>query len=965
VAVGSTATFSAEASGDGLSWKWYRDGVKIPGANASTYTTPALTASDDQASFGVTVSDGQRTVTSDVATLRVVHVEIAAQPTAQGVAAGQSATFTVGATGNGTLSYQWRKGTSEIPRATAATYVLPVALALDVGEYTCVVTSTIDDVAATVTSQPAQLAVVVPPAITTNPSSVTVRQNDPVTFTVTATGSGTLSYQWQKNGVSLPGATAPTLAIAAAGGDDMGVYRCVVTNTDGGLQASRNSADAVLGVALAPVVTKPADQTVVAGSAVTLTVQATVNAKMSAPTFQWQHNGADIPGATASSYAIAAAAPTHAGSYTCTVRSQLNGVMVSTTTGTITLSVVTRPVILADPTGGAIDGGASFTLSVSAQADNQIGYQWQRDGVNLPGATSSSYNVSSGGAIDSGIYTCVVSNTLNGVSATTSSKGAQLVVKVGPQILTQPADVIASETKTATFTIKAVGANLTYQWYRDGNAIAGATNSTYTTAALALTDSGSLFWCVVSNGYPSDALSTKAKLTVTKLQTDFRASVSSLVLGEGVVLTHEFAGTATLQVGTAAPVAVTNGGSTVDYPSASTTYVLSVTYNGVTTPTSLSVAVKTYTPNHLYIAAFGTNQLEHFTVDITKLTPPSAKIGSSSTGAGPIHVAASPDEKYLYTSNNTDASVSAFAVGSNGALTAVAGSPFTISGDTAPFASAVDPAGKHLYVACAGSIKVFSVDAASGALTAAPSLDTAVAGRGTGDLLIHPSGRWLYVVDHGGNAVRGYAIDASTGALSSVGSAASPGGPVGLSFDRAGTRLFTRGTDATPTWNAAIHVFTLDPYTGAVTASSSYAGYGLVARQGISLPYVRGTDTGHHGLTFSKRPGIDVLYDAYSGDSLDYTSLSAYDVSGGAIVGEHFDGFGSPYYEGTWLVSAGDSAFMDRSGSAFILTGSGNWNESTYYHVDASGNLRSNAIGDIIVRSSSNPVHGLFIGTLN
>jgi 6-phosphogluconolactonase (cycloisomerase 2 family) len=962
VAAGSTATFSADANGDDLSWQWLRDGVAIPGANGTKYTTAAVDASDNLATFAVTVSSSLGTQTSDAATLRVDHVEITAQPVDQGVAAGSSAVFTVAATGNGALSYQWRKGTSDIPRATDATYTLPVALAIDVDQYSCAVTSTLDGVEATVVSQPARLTVVVPPVIDQNPASVTVHLNDPVTFTVAATASGTLSYQWQKDGVSLPGATAAMLKIAAASANDIGAYHCVVTNSDGGLDASRNSADAQLAVAQPPTVAKPADQTVVAGSSVTLSVQATVASGMSAPTFQWQHNGVDVAGATASSYVIPMVSTTDAGTYACTVSSQINGLMVSTSSGAMTLSVVTRPVILADPTGGSIAGGAPYTFTVSAQADNQIGYQWQKDGVNLPGATASSYSIASGAAGDSGVYTCVVSNTLNGVSATTSSKGAKLVVQVGPQILVQPADAATQETKTATFSLQAVGANLAYQWYRNGVAIFGAIGSSYTTPPLTLADNGALFSCTVTNGFTPDATSRQATLTVTPLQADFHASVSTLVVGEGVVLTYEFSGTATLQIGTAAPVAVNNGGNTVDYPSASTTYVLSVTNGGVTT-LSQTVTVQTYTPNHLYIVS-DNGQLEHHTVNLTLLTPPGSTAGSWSTGAGPVHVAASPDEKYLYTSNSKGPSVSAFAVGSTGALTAVPGSPFAITGDTAPFASAVDPSGRFLYVACAASIKVFTVDATTGALTAAPALDTAVAGRGTGDLLIHPSGRWLYVVDNGGNAIRAYAIDASTGALSSIGSAASPGGPVGLTFDRAGTRLFTRGIDTTSNFNADLHVFTIDPYTGAVTAASSYTGYGYSARAGVSLPYVRGTDLGQHGLTFSKHPGLDVLYDAYGGDTVGTTILSGYDVSGGTIVGDHDDGLGSPYFSGTWLASIGGSTFMDRSGSALIVTAATSWHQSEYYKVDASGNLRSNAISDILVKSSANPVHGLFTGTL-
>jgi hypothetical protein len=309
-------------------------------------------------------------------------------------------------------------------------------------------------------------------------------------------------------------------------------------------------------------------------------------------------------------------------------------------------------------------------------------------------------------------------------------------------------------------------------------------------------------------------------------------------------------------------------------------------------------------------------------------------------------------------------------VGAAGVLTAVTGSPFAIAGDTAPFASAVDPAGKMLYVACAASIQVFQIDPATGALTAAPTLAAPIPGRGIGDTLMHPSGAWLYVADHGNNVVKAYSIDATSGALTLVGDAPSPGGPIGVTLDRAGARLFTRGDDPTPMFDAAIHVFTIDAYTGAASAASSYSGYGFNAYATVSLPFVRGTDAGHHGLAFSKRPGVDILYDVYEGEQASGSSMSGYDVAGTTITGDHSEPLGSPYYGHDWLASVGDSAFMDRGGSAMMLIAGFQWNQAIYYIVEPNGNLMSSFLGDIevstglVAGASSNPVHGLFIGTL-
>jgi len=73
----------------------------------------------------------------------------------------------------------------------------------------------------------------VPPAITTQPQSRTVSAGSSVSFTVAATGSTPLTYQWQKNGTAIAGATAATYTIASAQAGDAGSYTVVVGNSAG------------------------------------------------------------------------------------------------------------------------------------------------------------------------------------------------------------------------------------------------------------------------------------------------------------------------------------------------------------------------------------------------------------------------------------------------------------------------------------------------------------------------------------------------------------------------------------------------------------------------------------------------------------------------------------------------------------------------------------------------------------
>jgi hypothetical protein len=156
---------------------------------------------------------------------------ITTQPASQTVTEGQTATFTVVATGSPAPSYQWQKGGVNIAGATSSSYTTPPTVAGDDGSTFDVVVS---NTAGSVTSNTATLTVNPPvaPTITTQPTNQTVTEGQTATFTVVATGSPAPSYQWQKGGVNIGGATSssyttpPTVA-----GDDGSTFDVVVSNT--------------------------------------------------------------------------------------------------------------------------------------------------------------------------------------------------------------------------------------------------------------------------------------------------------------------------------------------------------------------------------------------------------------------------------------------------------------------------------------------------------------------------------------------------------------------------------------------------------------------------------------------------------------------------------------------------------------------------------------------------------------
>jgi hypothetical protein len=154
-----------------LSYQWQKNQVNIAGATSATYTTPATTSADNGTSFRVIVTNAVTSTTSSAATLTVNSPPtITAQPANQSVAVGQTATFTVVASGTAPLTYQWQKNQVDIPGAIAATYTTPPTTTADKGaSFEAIVTNPVSSV----TSSPATLAVVTPGTV-----SVVTQHND-------------------------------------------------------------------------------------------------------------------------------------------------------------------------------------------------------------------------------------------------------------------------------------------------------------------------------------------------------------------------------------------------------------------------------------------------------------------------------------------------------------------------------------------------------------------------------------------------------------------------------------------------------------------------------------------------------------------------------------------------------------------------------------------------------------------
>lgn len=144
---------------------------------------------------------------------------------------GETASFSVIATGSLPLKYQWQRDNVDIPGATGSTLVLANLLPANGGAYTVVVSNN----AGSVTSDSVALTVadVSKPVITLQPSSRTVLPGTKASFSVTASGSTFFNYQWQFKGQPIANATNSTLTVTNVQSANLGAYKVTVKNAAG------------------------------------------------------------------------------------------------------------------------------------------------------------------------------------------------------------------------------------------------------------------------------------------------------------------------------------------------------------------------------------------------------------------------------------------------------------------------------------------------------------------------------------------------------------------------------------------------------------------------------------------------------------------------------------------------------------------------------------------------------------
>ena len=415
------------------------------------------------------------------------------QPASITVPLGQTATFTVSATGTGTLTYQWFKNGNPISGANSSSYTTPPTVAGDTG---AVFTVLVSNSVGSVTSGPATLTVQLPPPLAKSlvPSSATPPYDSSVMLVATFSGgtavigsTGVGSSDITTSAVS--GGSYPTPLLTSPT-----TYTLTVTDSKGNV-VSTTCVVTPSGVSITPIF--PANQTLAPGQ-IPFTATATGGAT----------NGLTWTASAGSFTGNVWTAPTTPGSYTITATSVDEPSVLVTTAITISAPVITTP-----PASQHICTASALLLSVTATYASS--YQWNLNGTAIPGATSSTYNVLSATSANAGNYSVTVTN---GVSSVTSSVA---VVAVGSSITSNPASISLHPTQMGAFSVSGQGVGpLSYQWFQipsgetTGVAISGATSSNYVTPPVDISYDGTQYYATVTDSC-GPMTSTDASLTVT------------------------------------------------------------------------------------------------------------------------------------------------------------------------------------------------------------------------------------------------------------------------------------------------------------------------------------------------------------------------------------------------------------------------------------------------------------------
>ncbi|HKH48994.1 MAG TPA: hypothetical protein VKM72_30385 [Thermoanaerobaculia bacterium] len=396
---------------------------------------------------------------------------------------------------NETLQYQWYAGasgdvTQPVSGATSSTFTTPALTATT--SYWVRVTSSCG---AATNSATAVVTVCNNPAISSVTPARYIRSGETTWHQVYATGNN-LTYQWytgSPGNTSAPIAGATLSSISKSPPTTTTYWARVASN---GLCTTDSPAMIIDVCTDPPITTQPASATIKSGQPATLTVATSATGA----TYQWYlgSTGAAIQGATSASLTVTPTADTQ-------YYAQVTRGACTSTSATATVTVCALSVSLSGGTNIASGQSATLTASASNTRGTYASYEW------YAGTGTNSLLIASG----SGLGQKTVSPTsttqywVRVSDGTCTVDSTPVTVNVcKPTITVQPPGKTVNSGQTATLSVTATGAPLSYQWYigAAGNTaqpIAGATSASYTTPPMSATTS---YWVRVTGCTTADSV---------------------------------------------------------------------------------------------------------------------------------------------------------------------------------------------------------------------------------------------------------------------------------------------------------------------------------------------------------------------------------------------------------------------------------------------------------------------------
>jgi hypothetical protein len=359
------------------------------------------------------------------------------------------------------------------------------------------------------------------PTITQHPESTNSFPGESVSLQGAAVGQGSLTYQWQLNGVDIPGENGPTLVLDDLQPEDTGDYVLVVTNKLGLVNSQPATLDVIQPL---EIVSAPSSQTFPAGETIVLSVEA---AGHPAPIYQWRLNGVNIPGAVNATYVISNATPQHGGHYEVVVA---NGYGTALTDATVIVSSPalvfsderSKAVPLPAPFGQGSGSNAVATAETNEFHAGKVGgssvwVSWTapENGVAIFSTRGSTFDTIIGvytngpfgevtgdddgagfgtsqaifSAVAGMSYLIAIDGLAGATGQITLTWTNEPVASEIVRFTTQPLDqsvVVGGSVIFATTNISA--SPVTYQWFKNCETIPGATNSSLTLNSVTFDD---------------------------------------------------------------------------------------------------------------------------------------------------------------------------------------------------------------------------------------------------------------------------------------------------------------------------------------------------------------------------------------------------------------------------------------------------------------------------------------------